>query len=283
MEALKATQKAASNGAASNGHDDSEVWRPRVAICTPIQRACEPDQARSILRVCGAKMCEIVCIDIVGHANLPRARNFLVAKALEAGCEEIVFWDSDIGADPEAFAQLFQYKEAEVVAGAPQRRTFERHTDIGKKPTQFCASIDTHAKRWGDMVTGHAATAFLRIKASVFEKLKPLCNEYMYQDTVCWDFFMYNVGLNPSGKTKGLIGEDFYFSNLCRDNGIDVWIDPKIKLRHYHTIALDSVLGDHMTLTDIDPSEIDKLRGTPGVKVPPKHVAPVEVNEGANG
>ena len=215
--------------------------RRRIAILTPVARQVDADFAASLLKTVSSVSAEIGWLHVVGHANLPRARNVLVAKALELGVDDVVFIDSDIGWEPEAFAALFEVPEGvDVVAGCPQRRVDDE--------ISFCGSpkINGEARVLGDLITGYAATAFLRIRSRVFEALKPKVARFDYQDTEAWAWFDYKVDENPFSRTRGFIGEDFYFSMLCMENGIDVWLDPTISLRHWNASPLTARMSDHL-------------------------------------
>lgn len=221
---------------------EKETRRRKIAILTPVQRSVEADFTASLVRTIAAlkSQADIGWLHVVGHANLPRARNILVGKALAHGFDDIVFIDSDIGWSPDAFARLFNVPdEAGIVAGAPQRRI--------KDQTSFCASVPAGPTRaLGDLVEGYAATAFLRIRREVFDFLADKVQEFEYRDEFFRAFFNYRIDKNPSGKTVGFIGEDFYFCMLAKENGLDVWIDPKIELRHWNNAPLTEVMGDHV-------------------------------------
>jgi hypothetical protein len=174
----------------------------------------------------------------VGHANLARARNYLVREARERGAQAIVFIDSDIGWDAEAFGALFDcHEDVRVLAGCPQRRDDK----LG-----FCGIPDTPVMRKaGRLVSGHAATAFLRVDASVFDELEPKVPSYEYQGERYPAFFQVGI------RDGEMLDEDVWFSRLCRDNGIEVWLDPSIQLRHWHSRPLTGRMADHIRFTPL--------------------------------
>lgn len=202
-----------------------------LAICTPVFRTVEPDFLGSLFKTLGAGGC--TWIHVNGHANLPRARNYLVQEARDRKAEHILFIDADIGWEPEAVGQLFDCPDdARVVAGCPQRREHDK--------LRFCGEPDQVTRTSGRLVTGTAATAFLRIETSVFDELESKVPNYSFQGREYPAFFQTPV-------TNGLmLDEDVFFSRLCKANGIDVWLDPTIQLRHWHSVPMTARMADHM-------------------------------------
>lgn len=222
--------------------------RRRIAITTPAARYIEADFTASLLRTVAAAPASVSWLHVVGHANLPRARNVLVAQALKLGFDDIVFIDADIGWEPEAFTKLFDVpEEVSIVAGAPQRRQSD---DLS-----FCAAIPPKTRVESDLVSGFAATAFLRVKAHVFRELAPYVEAFDYRGMECRAFFNYELAKNPVSDTVGFVGEDYYFSTLARKHGIAVWIDPTIALRHWHTEPMTEMMVDHIEIGQPEKAE----------------------------
>ena len=225
----------------------------RIAVLTPIARAPMPAFVESIMRIAGTHHDSNIHVDwinAVGHANTPRVRNALCHAALTHQFDEIVWIDDDISFTPASFLQLVSH-DVDVVAGAPQRRN---DGDVVK----FCAHIDPEpeAHTATDMMgaeypllSGHAATAFMRVKASVFERLKDKVDWYYHESTgqdQVRAYYDYKIGAAPGGGQKSYNGEDYYFSELCKQNGIQVWIDPYIRLQHWNTVPLKEVFADYV-------------------------------------
>lgn len=215
----------------------------KVAICTPIHRQVEADFMVSLIATMQAKLFPCTWLHTIGHSNLPKARNWLAASALDQDATDILFIDSDIGWSPEAVAKLFDVdEEIGIVAGVPQRRSAD---------LSFCGLPDSpRALKKGDLVTGLAATAFMRIRAPVLEHLKSVVAPYEHEGVPQHAWFGYPIAPNPTtGKTDMLL-EDYAFCQLARDEGIEVWLDPTIPLRHWHSAPLTSVMGDHIRMDD---------------------------------
>jgi glycosyltransferase involved in cell wall biosynthesis len=209
-----------------------------LAILTPVFRTCEPDFLGSLFKTLGQG--GATWIHVQGHANLARSRNYLVQEARDRKAEHVLFIDADIGWEPEAVGQLFDCPDdARIVAACPQRRE--------DGAIRFASTPDANPKRQGQMVTGTAATAFMRVATSVFDELEPRVPHYHYQGRSYPAFFQTPIALTASGKRE-LLDEDVYFSGLCKANGIDVWLNPTIPLRHWHTTPLTALMADHMNL-----------------------------------
>lgn len=215
-----------------------------VAICTPIHRQVEADFMVSLFKTMQARMAPAIWLHTVGHSNLPKARNWLVANARAQGATDIVFIDSDIGWEPHAFRALLEAPEAaQVVAGVPQRRD-----DRG---ISFCGHPDApKGKAMGHLLSGYAATAFMRIRTEVFDRLDGKVPEYTHEGQTQQAFFSYPVSENPVTGKMDMLLEDYAFCQFCRDDGIDVWLDPTIPLRHWHSTPLQAVMAEHVQITE---------------------------------
>lgn len=234
---------------------ETEGRRARnVAVCTPVSRQVDADFARSMISICSSLkgQANVRFYTVVGHANLPRARNILAGAALRNGADDVVFIDSDIGFEPKAFEKLFSVPpEARIVAGCPQRRNCDE--------ISFCGSPDSKLK-WDltedrALLSGYAATAFLRVSRSVFDELSDKVEEFDYQDEKYRAFFNYKIGENAFNKQRGFIGEDYYFCMLAKENGIEVWLDPTIELRHWNSSPMEETMINYVSIREPEKEE----------------------------
>lgn len=222
-----------------------------VAILTPIARAPHPEFVTSLIKTLGA-FPGTQWLHVTGHANTPRVRNLLAHWALtKTDCTDVVFIDDDIAWTPTDFARLMSH-DVDVVAGAPQRRSDDQ---------TFCGRLDDpdRQKQHGELVSGQAATAFMRISRKAFEHLAPTRDWFEYRDDKnVKAYFDYDIGIAGNGQ-RAYVGEDFWFCDQCRENGIEVWIDPYVRLKHFHTVGLDLCMGDMMRKIDYDESQAGHL------------------------
>ena len=212
----------------------------KVAICTPIHRYTHADFTSSLIKTIRSapNPDDIAWLNMVGNANLAQARNILVSEAINLGLDDIVFIDSDIGWEPEAFNALFDVPEdVEIVAGAPQRRD--------QKAVKFCSILDGKNRKHGRLVSGIAATAFMRIRTDVFKKLQ-YAEKYKYNNGETRAWFDYVRYYDKEQDLSGFINEDFYFSVKSEQENIISWIDPEIQLRHYNEVPLTARMVDYI-------------------------------------
>lgn len=203
-----------------------------LAICSPIYRTVEPAFLASLHETLQAGGPDVRFIYTQGHANLARARNYLVREARNSGAEALVFIDSDISWDQDAFGALFDAPDhVRVIAGAPQRR---------EQKLGFCGGVDRDPTLCGKLVAGTAATAFLRIDCSVFDELEPKVPSYRYQGEMFPAFFQVGI------RDGEMLDEDVWFSRLCKDNRVGVWIDPTIRLGHWQAQPFTARMSDYV-------------------------------------
>lgn len=223
----------------------------RIAICTPISRAPIADYMASIQRLFSVVRdgYEIFPIYRVGEANTPRVRNTLAQVAMDHDADEIVFIDDDIGFDPDDFWRLFEVPDDfRVVAGVYRRRGAESDQKL------WACHIPDDSKSREGRFTGRGATGFMRIKRDVLLRLSGEVDHYYNENAASaknpdgLSFAWFNYGIYaPKGVEKPQFnGEDYYFCDLCAKNGIDVWLDPVVNLRHWNTAPLSGRLVDDM-------------------------------------
>lgn len=127
-------------------------------------------------------------------------RTSLVKDALERKATHILFVDSDMQFPADTLTKLLAHNK-EIVGVDYSRRQIPRSSisvpldKISETELYKCSGI---------------GTGLLLIKLSVFESIK--------------DDPWFNFGRNSKGET--VLGEDYWFSNVARDAGFDIWCDP---------------------------------------------------------
>jgi hypothetical protein len=185
----------------------------------------------------------IVCkvFTVPGDAIISRARNRCVTSAMEWGADKLLFIDSDIGWAWEDMRALVRSDKLVVGGTYPMKmrplnlnyNVLPEHEHIWKT-----RSIEEHGKimELADKLTGeiaikHLPTGFMMIDMRVFEQLKSKVTSYDEDETGVrprprWDFFPAVV------KDGRFISEDWAFSSLCHENGIDVYLNTNIICTH---------------------------------------------------
>lgn len=169
-----------------------------------------------------------------GCSILPRVRNRLVSMALAEGCEWVVFVDDDIGFEARDFFKLFGYGVDVVGAGPAKRhaRWDEKPAAVVKFGKRELTEIQTSTGRLWQVE--RLATAFLAIRAPVFDALKPVTEAYWSEgdpgkhETRTWFWF----DLIREGRVRDE-GEDYNFCRKWHSVGGECFLDPDIRLRHY--------------------------------------------------
>ena len=169
---------------------------------------------------------------LANESLVQRARNNCAEFFLEeTDFEYLMFLDADIEFKPEDVATLYQM-EKDVAVGVYRMK---------KPDSMFAAWVKGKLVTDLDQFTSpvcvdYAGTGFMMIHRSVFERLKKYGDGYPplhhYENSFGrkeYGFFMCPV------ENDTLLSEDYYFCKRCGERGIDIWMDPNIKLTHWGT------------------------------------------------
>lgn len=181
-----------------------------------------------------------------------RARNKLVARFLEdKEATHMMFIDSDIGFDPQTVLRLLAH-DRDVVAGVYPKRGYDWNRmlvavergerDIRAAALDYAvnlASREVEGKHKaivenGLLMANEAATGFLMIKRSVFQRMIEAMPELEYvSDEPEYPDRMHSFFDTMHDRETGrYLSEDYAFCRRWRDIGGDIWVDPAIRLDH---------------------------------------------------
>ncbi len=141
------------------------------------------------------------------------ARNELVEFFLKTACTHILFLDSDTIMPRDGLPRLLSHGK-DVISGIYALR-------VGEQKIAVSACRATHSNPPYETIkipqelskVDAVGAGCLLVKRSVFSRIKkPFFNS---------------------------TSEDFYFCENCRKHGIDIWIDPTIKAKHFKEIAIE--------------------------------------------
>jgi len=237
---------------------------PSIMIATPMYGGmCTGNYMVSVL---GAVMklkefgMPVYFSQLTNESLIPRARNELVRKFLDAGHDYLMFIDADIGFHPMAIPELIA-SDRDIVCGIyPKKEVFwhgvEKAAKEGKdnlidysgafvfnmvKNEEGVVETDDT----GVLEVRHGGTGFMLIKRTVFDQLKsyvptyrvsshrnPETNEYIKPLT--HEFFATSID-----STGALLSEDYHFCELWRKHGGKVYAHPFIKLQHVGTYVYE--------------------------------------------
>jgi glycosyltransferase involved in cell wall biosynthesis len=155
-------------------------------------------------------------------ALIQRARNDLLAMALELECDDLVFIDSDIEWKPEDFFQLLAYP-VDVVGG-----TYPKKGDAEIYVAKILDSSRVPDPATGLIEVEGLGTGFLRMSKLALTTLWENSVPYEEKETNKVRRWVFDVIVHGGE----LISEDIYVCEMLREAGIKVWLDPKITCNH---------------------------------------------------
>lgn len=227
-----------------------------VAICTPayggminIQHAQSVMSAAFQLTEAGH---ELHWLNYGNVASVTKARNAMVAEALDLGATDIVFIDADIAFHHSALQRLLRH-DAELVGG------IQRQTITGSSGLHPVGDNDTFPFTFIPLEGGQLnvkngvaevaaiPTCFMRIRATALRELMDENPHLQYwdgqvagADQHLYALFDYRLTTHPEHPDRQKYqGEDYAFCELWRASGREIYADLEIPLRHIKTVNLD--------------------------------------------
>lgn len=189
------------------------------------------------------------CNFIYNESLINRARNNLVSNFLASDCSHLLFIDADISFNAKEAVDILEY-DLPVLAGIYPKKNInwdKIKESIDNKESSRVAinrgiEFVGNAMLSEDLILRdrsvslkkfyYVGTGFLLIARDVFDKLIPKVERYRnYFDTgleLTYNFF--NITVEPESRV--LLSEDFYFSKLCRENSIPLYVVPWLELKH---------------------------------------------------
>lgn len=179
----------------------------------------------------------------VNDSLISRARNDCADYAISRSFDKLLFIDSDIEWEYWQVKSLLD-SEKLVIGGVYPLKKFPISANFNtlnqdshyfqelKSPKELEIFKQEKANNHGEIEVAHVATGFLSIDVSVFKTLLPKVQHYYSKDILTnelklkGNYFDYNV------KNNILESEDWGFCSLCRENGISVYINAEILLKH---------------------------------------------------
>lgn len=240
----------------------------KVALCTPCYDGRVHDahmvSVSQTMMAGAARGIEIVHILGRGSPVLPDVRNWCVAQALSARCDKIWFVDSDIAWQSSISETLnMLLAPVDIVCGVHQKRNslWNDPPDLVVRWKQIPPIAEAETGLWE---VDSVATAFVCIDRSVFERIDAagLARKYLPHAKegvdLSWcqhnrNYFWYGFTEAASSRPDGydgpmeiIQGEDFYFCDIAKRAGCQIFVDPRIELTHFdgcvqHNASLKNV------------------------------------------
>jgi len=182
---------------------------------------------------------------LCGCSVVSRARNVIANEFMKSDCDHLMFIDADMTFDAESVIRLLAWNQDKaIVAGAYEAR---------KEGKVYILSLDgghgvngpqgkVTMDEMGLIRAYRVATGFMMIQRRVFEVLKVAHPEWEHKDTNTDErlYSYFDFKCTP----EGYIGEDFLFCDRAREQGLDIWVDPTIKLGHMGIHEFKSDFGN---------------------------------------
>ena len=182
---------------------------------------------------------------LCGCSVVSRARNIIAHQFMKSDCDNLMFIDADMTFDAESVIRLMCWnQEKAIVAGAYEARKEGRVYIVsldgghGVNGPQGKVTMDEA----GLVRAYRVATGFMMIQRRVFDVLKAAHPELEHKDTNTDErmYAYFDFKVTPDG----YIGEDFLFCDRAREQGLDIWLDPTIKLGHMGIHEFKSDFGN---------------------------------------
>ncbi len=170
-------------------------------------------------------------VHFIKNQIVTRARNMLSHIFLkdENKYTHLMFIDADVVWNPEHIFYLLQHNK-EFVIGIYPNKAYDSNYNL--KPSSKIKSTTVVNNL---IEVEHAATGFMLLEKSVFEKIKNDVEIFNLPDgnnnnnVKVYNFFDCNV------VNEDYLTEDYYFSYLYNKNGGKIYADVRINLRHLGT------------------------------------------------
>ena len=184
-----------------------------------------------------------------------RARNKLVTEFLkQEQFTHLFFVDADVVFTPEDFIRVVLFDKDIVSAPYPIKK--ESAIEKGDASLGWCVNfpigtIDYMENEKGFKQCDYAGTGFMCIKRSVFETIKEKYPSIKYKSDVVAkvdgkmanptgniEYAFFDCGIQGNGiledknKTQRYLSEDFYFCQLWKQCGGEIWTDLTSQLKH---------------------------------------------------
>jgi len=160
---------------------------------------------------------------IKNESLIPRGRNTCAATFLKSECTHLMFIDADIQFTPDDVAKLWNLQKGVGCGVYPMKQEGAPYAAwVGGK-----LLVDKDMAKEPFKVD-YAGTGFMIIHREVFVRLQKAHPEWKYEESYgeAWAFFQDPI-------EEGIhLSEDYFFCKRYREIGGEVWMDPRVRLKH---------------------------------------------------
>tara|TARA_R110002020_G_scaffold60137_1_gene163268 strand:+ start:591 stop:1358 length:768 start_codon:yes stop_codon:yes gene_type:complete len=190
----------------------------------------------------------------VRDSLVSRARNKLVTQFLKSDSTHLFFIDADISFMPDDFIRVVSFDKDVVSAPYPIKK--ETPIEKGDASQGWCLNFPLGKYDFTDNENGfkqcdYAGTGFMLIKRKVFDIIKEKYPSIAFKSDVVakiddtmenhkgnTEYAFFDCGIQGQGilqdkdKTQRYLSEDYYFCQLWKQCGGEIWTDLTSQLKH---------------------------------------------------
>ena len=207
---------------------------------------------------------EVNIVTIGNDALVQRARQEICKIAMDAHVDKLLFVDADLAFTAADFLATVGCHDKLVVGGTYRKKTFDPllnyniKTEIEVDVRNKCGEPSSTPKGWkllkaiyadkdGLVPALHVPTGFMCIDCRVFDILKDKVPRYVSDRRHNTKLLYSKEELDPlyvseffpvGVRNHILESEDWRFCSICRDYGIDVWLQTKAVCPHVSSLPL---------------------------------------------
>lgn len=183
---------------------------------------------------------------VYGDFHFDRALNGALTRAMESDFTDIILVDSDEGFPPEAFLRLLAH-DVDIVAGSYRMKNhWHEYTGEIMRAEDDGTPLGRILKDGTALLRATKVTGgFTRFRTSALRRYAEAYPELSYADKDAPKG--RSVAFFYTGLVDGeFFSHDYLMSQRWRDIGIDLWIDPMIKIDHYGMQKFAGDLDAHL-------------------------------------
>ena len=185
---------------------------------------------------------EIIQMWVSFDALLQRARNDTIQIALESGCDDLIWIDSDIEWEPEWFFKLLDHP-VDVVGG-----TYRKKGDVIEYVLRQTERREVD-KTNGLLSVDGLGTGFVRMSRAAMQHLWDVSRPYIDPKDDKERRMIFDVVL----ENGSLVSEDIHAFAKLKSGGFDIWLDPTMTCNHTGPYKFK---GDFLSWYNPQPSKL---------------------------
>ena len=154
---------------------------------------------------------------------LATERNILFEQFWQSHCDFMLCVDADMSWRPQAVTDLALHDLDIATAAYPSRHT----------GTRVHEETQPREHRQGLIKVQYTGLGFMLLQRRAIEKMRNHYPELYYSQTNLGRFYKQGYAFCDTEVWQGRHwGEDYVFCRRARNAGIDIWLDPQIKIQH---------------------------------------------------